>query len=136
MNAPAEKLTLVTPDAKPRHGSETRQRTRLVQVRCTDTEHKAIAQAAEQAGETVGAFMRRQAIGTPGPRAKRRPLKQTIDLAKLLANLGRPGSNLNQIARALNAGGGTAPGELAEAIAEFRAVIAEIMRALGRRHGD
>jgi hypothetical protein len=113
-----------------RSGTETRQRSLVGRMRCTPSEYAQLEAAAEQAGLTVGAFMRRQCLGTPGPRATRRPPVERAALAQLLAQLGKCGSNLNQIARVLNSGGDT-PDGITDAIADFRAVSAEIMRALG-----
>jgi len=123
-----------SPVASPnsRSGSETRQRRFRPSMRCTPDELAQLEAAAERAGLTVGAFMRGQCLGTPGPRAVRRPPVERAALAQLLAQLGKAGGNLNQIARALNAGGG-ARMPIAEAVAEFRTVCADIQRVLGKR---
>ena len=91
-------------EATGRRGTETRQRRRHIDVRCDDAEHAAFTAAAARAGMSVGAFLRHQAIGTPGPRAVRRPQVDRAELARVLAALGRYGSNVNQIARAANSG--------------------------------
>ncbi len=115
----------------PRSGSDKRQRKRFVNVRLTDDEDAAITAAAERAGQSVAAYIRQQCIGAPGPRAVPRPPVERAVLAQLLAQLGKCGSNLNQIARVLNSGG-DAPEGIPAAIEDFRAVCADIMRALGR----
>ncbi len=115
-----------------RRGTETRQRSRLVAVRCTDAELATITTAAARAGMTVGAFMRHQAIGTPGPRALRRPQVDRAELARVLAALGRFGSNVNQLARAANSGDIPARDELTEAATATLDMRAMLMRALGR----
>ena len=79
---------------------------------------------------SVSAFMRHQCLGTAGPRAVRRPPIERVVLAQILAQLGKCGSNLNQIARVLNSGGDEVT-ELPEAVAEFRHVCAVITIALG-----
>ena len=112
-------------------GSETRQRSARPAMRCSPAELAQLAAAAENAGMTVGAFMRHQCLGTAGPRAVRRPPVERAALAQLLAQTGKCGSNLNQIARVLNSGG-EPPEGIAQAIAEWRSLAAEIMRALGR----
>jgi len=71
--------------------------------------------AAERAGMTIGGYMRHQCLGNAGPRAARRPPSSAPELAQLLAQLGKCGSNLNQIARALNSGGDE-PDNIAAAI--------------------
>jgi HicB family len=91
---------------------------------------KVEAQAAA-AGLSLNAFIRARLDGSPGPRSRRTPGADTVVLAKLLAGLGKSGSNLNQIAYQLNCGEPVEPSDLAEAIAEHRAAAAAIMRALG-----
>jgi hypothetical protein len=92
-----------------RRGNEKRQRTALVQIRCTPEEHACIIVAAERVGLSVGAYVRMQCIGKPGPRAIRRPTVEAMVVAQLVAHLGKVGSNLNQIARVVNSGGNVPP---------------------------
>jgi hypothetical protein len=91
---------------------------------------KVLARAAA-AGLSLNAFMRAILDGNPGPRSRRTPGIDTVVLAKLLAEMGKSGSNLNQIAYHLNSGEPVELPELAEAIAGHRAVAEAIMRALG-----
>lgn len=119
-------------DAAVRSGTEKRQRSRLVAVRCTDAELATINAAAMRAGMAVGAFMRHQAIGTPGPRSVRRPQVDRVELARVLAALGRYGSNVNQLARVANSGGEPDSDELAAAAAATMDMRNMLMRALGR----
>lgn len=88
-------------------GSETRQRQAALRIRLTAAEHAAITAASERA-----------------------------ELARLLAELGKIGSNVNQIARALNGGGDAVPSDLAGAQADIAAIRAAIMLALGRAPGE
>ena len=118
--------------AASRTGTEKRQRGARVFVRCTDTELATITAAAARAGMSVAAFMRRQAIGTAGPRAVRRPQVDRVELARVLAALGRYGSNVNQLARAANGGALPHEHELAEAAAATLEMRGMLMRALGR----
>jgi hypothetical protein len=71
-------------------------------IRCTERERVAIKAAADQAGLSVGAFVRTLALGDAGPRAVRRPPIERKELARLLGHLGKVGSNLNQLAHAFN----------------------------------
>jgi hypothetical protein len=112
-----------------RSGSEKRQRSIVRQMRCTANEDALLAANAERAGMAVGAFMRMQSLGSAGPRAARRPPVERAALAQILAQLGKCGSNLNQIAHVLNKGG-AAPTDIPEAISEFREACAVIMRVL------
>jgi hypothetical protein len=115
-----------------RSGTETRQRFLVGRMRCTPSEYAQLEDAAERAGMTIGAFMRHQCLSTAGPRATRRPPVERAALAQLLAQLGKCGSNLNQMARVLNSGGDTPLG-IPAAIDDFRTVCADIMHALGSR---
>jgi hypothetical protein len=74
---------------------------------------------------------RRSGTEAPMTRATRRPSIERTALAHLLAQLGKCGSNLNQIARGLNSGGDV-PSDIPAALADFRAACAAIMRTLGR----
>ena len=82
----------------------------------------------------LGAFLRHLTIGTPSSCAIWQPQVDRADLARVLAALGRFGSNVNQFARAANAGAVLLEHELAGAAArlEMRDML---MRALGRTHG-
>jgi hypothetical protein len=54
-------------------------------------------------------------------------------LAHAVAQLNKAGSNLNQIARILNAGGAAGSKETADALADTRAAVVLILDAVGRR---
>ena len=85
-------------------GTDTRQRASQILVRLTDEELAAIDAKADRAGIARAAFMRAAALGAIGPRAQRRPPADHVALRQLLGELGRIGNNLNQLARAGNAG--------------------------------
>jgi hypothetical protein len=109
-------------------------RTKLIPpIRCTEEERAAIKAAADQAGLSVGAYLRASALGSAGPRAVRRPPVERKELARLLGHLGKVGSNINQLAHAFNRSG-RVPG-LAE-LAAMRQQVGELrnalMKALGR----
>lgn len=127
-------MTATAPPVR-RSGSQKRQRTHLVQIRCTAAEHAQLQEAAERAGLTIGAFVRQRCLGSAGPRAVRRPPVERAALAQLLAQLGKCGSNLNQIARVLNSGGDT-PSDITAAIDDFRAAVGDIMQVMGRAPHD
>ncbi len=86
-----------------RSGSETRKRARLRTLRFTADEDAAIAQMAEAAGCSFAELVRHALFNAPPPRAARRPLVQDQaiarlmgELARLKAEAGKHGSNLNQ----------------------------------------
>lgn len=114
-------------------GSETRQRKKLLPVRCTDEELAAIEVAAERAGLSVAAFVRQRTIGSAGPRSTRQRADRA-ELCRLLGEAGKIGSNINQLARVAN-GKGQLPvaEELTRIGDEVRSFGAAIMAALGRR---
>jgi hypothetical protein len=108
-------------------------RTRFVGVRCTPEEHASIDAAASAAGLSVGAFLRAKALGSPGPRAVRRPPIERRELARLTGLVGKLGSNVNQLAHGFNRAG-RLPGwiEIAAIQREVREIRAALMKALSR----
>ena len=113
-------------------GTETRQRQRDVRIRLTDAEHAALVALAERAGLSLGGFARRVLLDAPPPRQSRRPPVERAELARLLAQIGRVGGNVNQIARALNAGGVVETGEIDQAARAVVEIRDAVMVALGR----
>ncbi len=106
---------------------------RFIAVRCTDAEHAALTAKAATAGLSVGAYIRSVGLGSAGPRARRRPPIEREAIALLLGQVGRVGSNVNQLAKAMNTHGNLlAWGELTRAIDDIAAIRAELMRALGK----
>jgi hypothetical protein len=111
-----------------------------VHVRCNGAEHAAIVAAAAQAGLGAGAYLRSLAIGSAGPRARRRPREGQAELARLLGEIGKVGSNLTQLGSHINDLARTAntSGELPEAvtlaalIGPVREMRDAVMQALGR----
>jgi len=81
-------------------GSETRQRKRVVTIRLNDQEADIIQQRAADTGHSVAALIRSSLLHIRLPHSR-------IDrqhLGRVLAHLGKIGSNVNQIAYHLNAG--------------------------------
>lgn len=91
-----------------RKKSEARQRQKQIKIRCTADEFNAAAAKAAESGYTVAAYARAAILGDAGPRAQRRLSVDAQLLRQVLAQLGKYGSNLNQIAYVLNAEGGRA----------------------------
>lgn len=138
-NAALAALAAVTAEPSPltapasRRGSEKRQRARLVPVRCTEAEHAAIAATAAEAGMSAGAYLRALALGSPGPRAARRPPIEREALARILGHLGKLGSNVNQLAYVANTAGATLSSRQLDQIGdEVREIRSAVMKALGR----
>lgn len=87
-----------------RSGSEKRKRQHQVNVRFSETEHTELARRADAIGLSVGAFIRMQSLDLPPPRSSRVPPINRQMVAQLLAQIGKIGSNVNQIARLTNSG--------------------------------
>jgi hypothetical protein len=102
-------------------------------IRFTPQQFEQLDATAREAGMSVGAFARAVLMGSPGPRAVRKPPVQKAELARLLGELGKVGSNVNQIARAFNQHQDSPSlRELTEIKGELVAMRVAIMKALGR----
>jgi hypothetical protein len=118
-----------------RSGSEKRQRSKPVSVRFLPSERAAVEEKAREVGLSLASFLRACGLGTPGPRARRSPSINAEALARATAALNKVGSNLNQIAHVLNAGGAARTAqECFAALAETRAAAAAIRQIVGRRN--
>jgi len=82
--------------------SEARQRAARVTVRFLPEEHIELEARAAAAGLSPSAYLRACALGDAGPRARRSPTVERSLAAQAIAELNKAGSNLNQIARAVN----------------------------------
>lgn len=85
-------------------GSNKRQRNKCKNIRFTDDEYAQIEDAAQRSGLTFSSYVRKQVLGTPGPRYVKSPPLHKQDLARLLGHVGKVGSNVNQIAHRVNCG--------------------------------
>jgi hypothetical protein len=117
-------------------GSDKRQRQEALRIRLTTTERATIAAAAERGGLSVAGYARSVLLSAPPVRQARRPPVERLELARLLAELGRVGSNVNQIARALNAGGDLGQEGLTAALADINDMHDAVLTALGRAPGE
>ena len=103
----------------------------LPATRCTKAQRKEADAAAVAAGISLNGLVRSRIFGGPGPRVHRNPGPNMAVLTRVLAELGKSGSNLNQIAHQLNAGEDADFPELSAALTEHRAAVAAVMSALG-----
>jgi hypothetical protein len=113
-------------------GSESRKRTRHITIRLTPEERALIDAAAEEAGLASGSYARAILLGAPAPRQVRRPPVERKELARLLGELGKVGSNLNQLARENNEGEPPYKREVLAVLASLLAVRDAVLAALGR----
>ncbi len=113
--------------------SNKRQRTKFLTARLTPGEHAAIAQLADKRGLSPGALIRQTLLNVPPGPSVRRPTADTKLLAKVLAELGKIGSNINQIAYHLNAGrpGDVTEGSIDDALRELLEWRTALMQSLG-----
>ena len=105
--------------ARPRLGDEER-RTRTVGVRVTEAEAEELRERAQAARLSMGAYLRRRALG----QRVRIVADRRLGAAEL-RELNRIGVNLNQMARAMNAGAVAGPGTRAvvERVGELVAAL-------------
>ena len=95
-------------------GTETRQKSAAITIRMLPEDHQALAARADAAGLSLADLVRSQVFDrTPdfAPRKQRVPTGAEVALAKILreltalkAELGKIGSNVNQLAHRANAG--------------------------------
>lgn len=116
--------------------TEKRKRNRLIQCRCDDAEYAQAKRLADRAGFTLGAYTRACVLGSPGPRAQRLPTTNKKELIRLLGELGKNGSNLNQLARAVNSGQIPRVKAIERACEAFSDMRADVRRALGLGEDD
>jgi hypothetical protein len=121
------------PQPPRRSGSQKRVRKNKIPVACDDDEFLRIDGRAREVGLSRPSFLRACGLGTPGPRARRSPPVNAEALGLATAALNKVGSNLNQIAHVLNAGGSLTVQECFAALAETRAAAAAIRQIVGRR---
>lgn len=136
MNATVSKGP-VAPRRPPRRGAKGG-RKRMLSLRLLPEEHALLRERACGAGLSVGAYLRTSALGDAGPRSRPAPAVDAALLARAVAALNKVGSNLNQIARALNRERltGSPPQEPTTAsavLADVRRAVGQIRAAVGRR---
>lgn len=84
-----------------------RQQTKMVSFRVLPKAHKNLLHEAEQKNLSVGALIKKRVFGKGAKAMKtspRKPLADLEELRKILGQLGKIGSNVNQIAKHLNQG--------------------------------
>lgn len=115
--------------------SNKRKRTKLVVARLSPDEHAAITTLADKRGMSPGALIRQTLLNVPPGPNVRRPSIDAKLLAKTLAELGKIGSNINQIAYRYNVSdglpGGNIEGALDAALRELLEWRTPLMQSLG-----
>ncbi len=95
--------------------------THHLHLRLTDVEYEVVSEAAKQAKLTLSEYTRRQLAGRKVT-VKYEIVADVPELKKLIAEFGKIGGNLNQIARHLNQGGQ----QTTEILKSLRQRLAEI----------
>ena len=118
-------------EKRTRPHSETRQREKRVTVRFLKAEYEILTAKADDAGLSPGAYMRACALGSTGPRARRSPTVDRELAARAIAELNKAGSNLNQIAHALNIGFQPQRAEVEKSAVAVKQAALQILQAFG-----
>ena len=102
-------------------------------LRVTAADLDRIKEKAQEAGYKIGGYLRALALGSAGPRAVKRPRVEREQLARLLGEIGKVGSNVNQLAKWSNTEKAPASvAELAQIRADIGAMREAVMKALDR----
>ena len=109
---------------------------KLAAVRFLDEEHAAIQAKADAAGLSFGAYLRTCALGDAGPRARRSPTINRELAAHAIAELNKAGSNLNQIAHAVNMKNWPGTGNVVTAADTVTRAALQILEAFGYKTHD
>ena len=116
--------------------SENRQRGKIVPTRFLPDEHAELEARAAAAGLSPSAYLRSCALGDAGPRARRSPTLDRELAARAIAELNKAGSNLNQIARAVNMEQWPGTSSMTAAADAVRQAAKMILQAFGYKTHD
>lgn len=116
--------------------SENRQRGKIVPTRFLPDEHAELEARAAAAGLSPSAYLRACALGDAGPRARRSPTVERSLAAQAIAELNKAGSNLNQIARAVNMEQWPGTSSVTAAADAVRQAAQQILHAFGYKTHD
>lgn len=108
-----------------------RQRNKVLSVRLNDAEWSAMQERADRAGLTLGGYFRKAALEVEPLRASRRPPVDRAELALALGQMGKVGSNINQLTRLAHLGGWPEHEDLRQAVADLRLMRDTLLKALG-----
>lgn len=123
----------MTEQAGKKSGSEKRKRNDVLRIRMTSDEFAEVAKRAETVLLTPASYARMELLDSPPPKAARRPSVEAETVARVLAQLGKIGSNLNQIAHRMNAGQTVTHETIARAMTDVSVMRDACMTALNRK---
>lgn len=110
--------------------SEVRKKGKIIAVRVAEVEFAEIQTKAENAGLTVASFIRETVLKKAVTESRAVPSLEKVILSQLLGQLGKVGSNINQIARRLNEGGSVGAERITAACDEFSTLRDELIKAI------
>ena len=132
MDAPSRNKRSAPWKGRPRTTSA---KTSFVRVRYDPEGRARLDAKAAAAHMTLSDYIRHITQEPGGPRPKRKPPVEIRELARTLAELGKWGSNVNQLARVANSNGDLpALCALAEILDFLKANRCDLLKALGRDH--
>jgi len=133
----SEEPATAHPPALKRSGSQKRKRDRRWPIALDEQEEAIALERAANADLPKMAYGRAMLLGSPGPRARRKPHINKQLLSDGLSDLNRASNVANQFLPYLHAGRSITLGrECAEAIAKMRRAADAILEALGRKEPD
>lgn len=118
-------------------GSDERVRTKVIGVRVQPYEYEELAFRAAAENMSVPSYLREQVLDevkTKGRKAE--PQLDIVLLSQLLHQCSRIGSNINQIAKRLNEGGGVTASRMVAAYQDVQELKREILQAIKRPTHD
>lgn len=118
-----------------RSGSETRQRTIVRKVRLNDEEEATVRAMMARTGLSLGALIRHALLNVDPPRAARRPTVEVEAAARVLAQLGKIGSNINQLTHYAHLGKFKSE-EIDMALRDLMELRIACLKALGQEPDD
>ncbi|MEO5347651.1 MAG: plasmid mobilization relaxosome protein MobC [Magnetococcus sp. YQC-9] len=126
------------PKATKRRSSQKRERNARAICVVNDAEKAEIEAKAARAGLSVSGYLRTLIFGKGAPqlRGARRPVVEKELLVKLLGELGKIGSNINQIAHVANQGRGVNFPALIKLSSDLVVMRQQVKAALGREEPE
>ena len=105
-------------------------------VRLSPEERAELDSRADRAGLSVGGYFRAAVFDKPPPRQSRRPSVVEQELARLMAAIGRIGSNINQLTHQAHLGSWPDSRALQQACDDIRFMRDTLIRAFGMTPPD
>lgn len=110
-----------------------RRRNKQLNLRLSSQEYQQIKEDADRMEITIGAYIRKVVLNAPIPRQSKRPNIQVQKLGSLLGQIGKIGSNINQIAHAANANIPCEKSILENELNALKEIRRDIKKALGKK---